>query len=157
MIDVGQPAPDFALADESGVTRQLADYRGKSVVIFFYPKDDTPGCTIEACAFRDDHEKFTNANAVIIGISPDDPASHTQFIEKFGLPFTLLADVRDEEGTAPVCMQYGVWDEQTWDGKTFMGVSRTTYLVDPDGIVAQRWDDVQVNGHSAEVFACLPS
>lgn len=146
-IDVGQPAPDFRLSDQTGRTHQLKQYRGKWVVLYFYPKDNTPGCTKEACQFRDDRPKFEKAGAVILGVSPDDEQSHQKFAAKYALPFDLLAD-----SDAKICAAYGVWQKKTNYGRTYMGVARTTYLIDPQGMVAHRWDKVSVEGHHDEVL-----
>jgi len=144
------PAPDFTLADENGVARSLSDYRGKAVVLYFYPKDDTPGCTVEACAFRDDYSAYTDAGVVILGVSPDTSKSHTKFKEKFNLPFTLLADVEHK-----VCELYGAWGRKKMMGKEYDGVLRTTFLIGPDGTLLKVWEGVKPDGHSAAVLAAL--
>jgi peroxiredoxin Q/BCP len=149
-IQANIPAPDFSLADEGGTVRKLSDYRGKPVVLYFYPKDDTPGCTVEACAFRDDFSVYRGAGVVILGVSPDSVRSHTKFKEKYSLPFTLLAD-EDHK----VCELYGVWALKKMMGREYMGVLRTTFLIGPDGKVLKVFEGVKPDGHSAEVLAAL--
>ncbi|MFO1539895.1 MAG: peroxiredoxin, partial [Chloroflexota bacterium] len=146
----GTPAPDFALPDDTGATRSLAAERGQWVVLFFYPKDDTPGCTIEACQFRDGYADFRADGAEVWGISILDSASKAAFKEKHGLTFPLLADAEHAVAEA-----YGVWREKSMYGKTYMGVARATFLVDPDGRIARTWDPVTPDGHAAEVRAAL--
>lgn len=148
LIDVGAVAPSFSLPDESGTTHTLAQYAGRWIVIYFYPKDDTPGCTVEACGFRDASADFKKRGAVVLGVSPDDAKSHAKFIAKFKLPFTLLADTEQA-----MCKAFGVWQEKSMYGRRYMGVARTTYLIDPKGKVAARWDKVKVQGHEMEVLA----
>lgn len=131
-LEVGMTAPDFALADKDGIVRRLTDFRGQTVVVYFYPKDDTPGCTRQACAFRDSFAALRSLNAVVIGISKDSVESHARFAEKYVLPFILCAD---PERTA--IEAYGVWREKTNFGKTTMGVVRSTFVIDPDGVVAR--------------------
>jgi thioredoxin-dependent peroxiredoxin len=147
LIDLGRTAPAFALKDQTGRTHRLADYAGRPVVLFFYPKDDTPGCTKEACAFRDELPRFARHKAVVLGISGQGEASKAKFASKYGLTFPVLADEQYETAE-----KYGVWQKKLLYGRTFMGVSRTTYLIGPDGKVVQRWDKVKVNGHVDEVF-----
>jgi peroxiredoxin Q/BCP len=125
-ISANQPAPDFALADQTGAVRKLSEFRGQPVVLYFYPKDDTPGCTTEACNFRDDYHIYQENGIVILGVSPDSAKSHTKFIQKFELPFTLLAD-EDHK----VCEQYGVWGPKKFMGREYEGVLRTTFLIGP--------------------------
>lgn len=149
-IQANIPAPDFNLLDETGTARKLSDYRGKAVVLYFYPKDDTPGCTTEACAFRDDYAVYAAAGVVILGVSPDSPKSHVKFKEKFHLPFTLLAD---EEHA--VCELYGVWGEKKFMGREYMGVLRTTFVIAPDGMLVKVFEGVKPDGHSAEVLDVL--
>ena len=144
------PAPEFSLADENGVTRKLSDYRGKAVVLYFYPKDDTPGCTTEACAFRDDYKVYEDAGVVILGVSPDTSKSHTKFKEKYHLPFTLLADEQHA-----VCELYGAWGRKKMMGREYDGVLRSTFLIGPDGKVIKIFAGVKPDGHSAEVLAAL--
>ncbi|NNM27455.1 MAG: thioredoxin-dependent thiol peroxidase [Phycisphaerales bacterium] len=155
MIEPGQPAPAFQLPDQDGCTHRLGDYAGRPLVVYFYPKDDTSGCTKEACQFRDLLPKFRHFGAGILGISPDSSASHAAFAAKHDLNFTLLADERDADDTPPVCAAYGVWQEKSMYGRTYMGVVRTTYLLDDDGVVVERWDKVRVAGHADAVLATL--
>jgi len=146
----GIPAPDFSLPDESGQVRRLSDLRGRPVIIFFYPKDDTPGCTTEACSFRDDYSAYIDADALILGISPDSVQAHTKFKSKFELPFPLLAD----EGHQ-VCDLYKVWGPKKFMGREYEGVLRTTYLVDAKGMIVRVFENVKPMGHSGEVLAAL--
>ena len=143
MVEAGQPAPDFTLSDQHGQPVTLSQLRGTPVVLYFYPKDDTPGCTKEACAFRDARADYEEAGAKVIGVSPDTPASHKKFAEKYELPFTLVAD---PEKT--VCQSYGVWKEKNMYGKKSMGVERTTFVIDGDGDRPQGLSRVKVDGHS---------
>ena len=147
---VGRKAPAFKLPDQAGEIHQLKDYRGQWVILYFYPKDNTPGCTKEACQFRDASRKISRRNTVVLGVSPDSQASHEKFADKLGLSFSLLAD----EG-ATVCKKYGVWQQKTLYGRKFMGVVRTTFLIDPDANVAHRWDRVKVPDHADDVLATL--
>lgn len=149
-ISVGNLAPDFTLLDEKSATRKLSDYRGKPVVLYFYPKDDTPGCTTEACNFRDDYSQYTQAGVVILGVSPDSPKSHIKFKEKYHLPFTLLAD-EDHK----VCELYGVWGQKKMMGREYDGVFRTTFLIDPHGKLIKVFKDVKPAEHSKEVMEAL--
>jgi peroxiredoxin Q/BCP len=151
LIDIGAPAPDFALADQHGETVSLEGLRGEPVVLYFYPKDDTPGCTKEACAFQESLPRYEGAR--VLGVSPDDSKSHAKFADKYGLAFTLLADVPGDDGTPPVCAAYGVWQEKSMYGRKSMGVVRTTYLIDAEGRVARRWDKVKVPDHADAVLA----
>jgi peroxiredoxin Q/BCP len=148
--NVGDPAPEVALPDETGAIHRLRDQRGQWTVLYFYPKDDTPGCTVEACEFRDAIDTITERGAQVWGISPQGAASKRAFREKFGLPFTLLADVDHAVADA-----YGSWVEKQKYGKTYWGVARTTFLVDPDGRIARVWPKVRPEGHAAEVLAAL--
>ena len=148
----GSAAPDFSLVSDSGSVVRLADLRGRPVVLFFYPKDDTPGCTVEACAFRDDYAAYDQAGAVIIGVSPDSVDSHKKFKAKFNLPFPLLAD----EGHR-VAEAYGAWGEKKGVGGTRMGILRTTFLIGSDGVVLKVFEKVKPDGHSQEILAALPS
>jgi len=152
MIPEGTEAPDFSLPDANGKTIKLSDFAGKTVVLYFYPKDDTPGCTVEACSFRDSSAEFEKRNAVIIGISPDSSESHAAFAAKHKLPFTLLADVGSKVAT-----DYGVWGERSFLGKKFMGVARTTFIIAPDGEVEKVFMDVKPEGHEKEVMKWLDS
>lgn len=149
-ISAGIPAPAFSVPDETGTVRSLDDFRGKYVVLYFYPKDDTPGCTTEACNFRDDYSAYEKAGVIILGVSPDSPKSHTKFKQKFNLPFSLLAD----EDHA-ICEAYGVWAQKKFMGREYMGVLRTTFLIDPEGRVVKVFEDVKPADHSAEVLAAL--
>ena len=151
-IKPGIPAPEFSLPDENGTIHTLKDYRGKVVVLYFYPKDDTPGCTTEACSFRDNYSAYIDAGVVILGVSPDTSKSHARFKEKYTLPFPLLAD----EGHK-VCELYGVWGPKKMMGREYEGVLRTTFLIDKDGKVAQVFENVKPSEHSAEVLAAINS
>ncbi|MBI2775862.1 MAG: peroxiredoxin [Chloroflexi bacterium] len=146
----GELAPDFALPDETGALHALADQRGRWTVIYFYPADDTPGCSTEACQFRDVDAQVRDTGAEVWGISPDGAASHRKFREKFELPFTLLSD----EDHA-VAERYGAWTLKTNYGRESMGIQRSTFLVDPDGRVARSWPRVKADGHAAEVLVAL--
>ncbi len=149
-IAAGLPAPDFSAPDETGALRSLAEFRGKYVVLYFYPKDDTPGCTTEACNFRDDYSDYEKTGVVILGVSPDSPKSHAKFKQKFQLPFNLIAD----EDHA-ICEAYGVWGQKKFMGRQYMGVLRTTFLIDPEGKIVRVFEDVKPADHSAEVLAAL--
>ncbi|GIQ71285.1 thioredoxin-dependent thiol peroxidase [Xylanibacillus composti] len=149
-VEVGQPVPDFKLPASNGKEVSLSDFRGKKVVLYFYPKDMTPGCTTESCDFRDYNGQFAERNAEVIGISPDDVASHEKFIAKHDLPFLLLADTEQA-----VCQLFDVWKEKTMFGKTFMGVERSTFLIDEEGKLEKEWRKVKVDGHVQEVLAAL--
>lgn len=144
------PAPDFSLQDENGTVRTLKEFRGKPVVLYFYPKDDTPGCTTEACNFRDDYHVYAENGIVILGISPDDPESHAKFKAKYHLPFTLLADEGHHIADA-----YGVWGTKKMYGKEYQGIFRTTFLISPEGTILKVFENVKPDGHSAEVLAAL--
>ena len=148
--EAGDPAPEIALSDETGTIHRLADQRGRWTIVYFYPKDDTPGCTVEACEFRDANETINERGADVWGISPQGAASKRAFREKFGLPFLLLADLDHAVADA-----YGSWVEKVNYGKTYMGVARTTFLVDPEGRIARSWPRVKPEGHAAEVIAAL--
>ena len=151
MVEEGKPAPDFALTSDSGETVKLSDLRGKPVVLYFYPKDDTPGCTAQACGIRDDYGQFEERGAIVLGVSPDDESSHVKFKEKYDLPFTLLADPTHE-----VSEDYGVWKEKNYAGKTYMGVERSTFLIDSQGTVAKVMRRVKPDTHAADVLDALP-
>ena len=151
MIEEGKPAPDFALESDSGETVTLSELRGRPVVLYFYPKDDTPGCTKEACEFRDAYDVFRDRGAEVLGVSPDDVASHQKFRRKYELPFTLLAD----PGHA-VAEKYGVWSERKFAGKKFMGINRSTFVIDADGNVARAMLGIKPAGHAAQVLDSLP-
>ena len=146
----GSKAPAFSLADQDGKTVKLADFKGKPVILFFYPKDNTTGCTAEACAFRDDYSKLKKKGAVVLGVSPDSAGSHQKFIAKFSLPFPLLVD----EGHA-VAEKYGAWGEKSLYGRKYFGIIRSTFLIGADGKLLKIWPKVKVAGHNAEVLAAL--
>jgi thioredoxin-dependent peroxiredoxin len=146
----GQAAPEFSAVAESGKTINLTDYRGKWVVLYFYPKDNTPGCTKEACSLRDSHALLNNLNAKVLGVSLDSPSSHLKFIEKFGLPFTLIADT-----DAAVSTLYGVYGEKVRCGKTTIGINRTTFVIDPAGVIRKVFTKVDVDKHGDEVIAVI--
>ena len=147
MIEEGKPAPDFELQSDTGETVRLSDFRGKQVVLYFYPKDDTPGCTTEACEFRDAYDVYRERGIEILGVSPDDVTSHEKFKSKYQLPFTLLADPDHKTAEA-----YGVWGERTFAGKTYLGVNRSTFLIDEDGNVARAMLGIKPAGHAAAVL-----
>ncbi len=149
-LKVDQKAPDFKLPDENGKLHSLSDYHGKTVVLYFYPKDDTPGCTLQACNFRDDYLKYKAAGAVILGVSPDDERSHEKFKDKFSLPFPLLADADHA-----VCEKYGVWAEKSMFGNKYFGVVRSTFLIGPDGTIAEVYNKVSVPKHSEKVLKAV--
>ena len=150
LIEEGHKAPAFTLKDQAGKTHSLKDYAGKPLVLYFYPKDDTPGCTKESCQFRDHLPKFKKSKAAIFGVSILDEASKKRFADKFDLNFPLLADAGHE-----VAEKYGVWQKKSLYGRQFMGIVRTTYLIGPYGKVAKRWDNVKVDGHAEEVLAAV--
>ena len=150
LIEPGTKAPAFALKDQQGQTHRLADYAGRSVVLYFYPKDDTPGCTQESCEFQASLPEITQRKAVVLGISILDEKSKAKFAKKHGLTFPLLADPDHE-----VAEKYGVWQKKLRYGRSYMGIVRTTYLIGPDGKVVQRWDKVKVEGHVEAVAAAL--
>jgi len=150
LIEPGKKAPAFSLPDQDGAKHSLADYAGQPVIVYFYPKDDTPGCTKESCAFQDNLPKFTKSKAAVLGMSVLNSASKRKFADKHGLKFPLLAD----EDHA-VMEKYGVWQEKSMYGKKYMGVARTTYLIGADGKVVKRWDGVKVDGHAEEVLAAV--
>jgi thioredoxin-dependent peroxiredoxin len=152
MVEEGKPAPDFELTSDAGDRVKLSDFRGKPVVLYFYPKDDTPGCTTQAQGLRDNYSAFSDRGAVVLGISPDDEISHVKFKEKYGLPFTLLADPDHA-----VADEYGVWGERNAYGKTYMGIERSTFLIDSDGNVAKVMRKVKPDTHADDVLASLPS
>ncbi len=150
MLSVGTPAPDFTLPDQNGTLHTLSDYRGKKVVLYFYPKDNTAGCTKQACGFRDMYPQFREKGAVVLGVSKDSVASHKRFEEKFGLPFTLLSD----ENKA-VLQAYDVWKEKMNYGKVTLGVVRTTYLIDESGIIVRAMDKVKAADNPAQMLGEL--
>ena len=146
-IEIGQIAPDVKLENQDGEKRSLADFRGKNIVLYFYPKDMTPGCTTEACDFRDQHEHFLAKNTVIIGVSPDPIEKHQKFIDKHGLPFELLADTDHELAEA-----FGVWKLKKMFGKEFYGNERSTFIIDKDGYIQKEYRKVKVKGHVEEAL-----
>jgi thioredoxin-dependent peroxiredoxin len=151
MVEEGKPAPDFELASDTGKPVKLSSFRGKPVVLYFYPKDDTPGCTTQACGIRDAYADFRDRGAVVLGVSPDDEVSHVKFKEKYSLPFTLLADPGHS-----VAERYGVWKERNLYGKKSMGIERSTFVIDADGQVAKVMRRVKPDTHAADVLAALP-
>ena len=152
MVEEGKPAPDFELTSDSGETVRLSELKGSPVVVYFYPRDDTPGCTAQACGIRDNYEAFGERGAVVLGISPDDESSHVKFKQKYGLPFTLLADPDHR-----VADEYGVWAERSMYGKTYMGIERSTFVIDAEGNVARVLRRVKPDTHAEQVLAALPS
>jgi peroxiredoxin Q/BCP len=151
-ITSGIQAPDFALQDENNVTRRLSDFRGRPVVLYFYPNDDTPGCTTEACGFRDDYSAYVNADVVILGVSPNDSKSHAKFKSKYTLQFPLLADIEHK-----ICSVYEVWGPKKFMGREYEGVQRTTFLIDANGRIAKVFENVKPAEHSTEVLAAIKS
>ncbi|HUW70952.1 MAG TPA: thioredoxin-dependent thiol peroxidase [bacterium] len=150
MLTEGNQAPDFSLEDENGTMVTLSSFRGKNVVVYFYPKDDTPGCTKEACGFRDAFDQFLAKGAVVIGISPDKPASHARFKAKYGLPFMLLADPE-----TVVLKPWGAWGEKSMYGKQYEGVLRSTVVIGTDGVIQKIFPKVSPEGHALEILAML--
>ncbi len=150
LIDPGKKAPAFSLNDQAGKTHSLADYAGKNLVLYFYPKDDTPGCTTESCAFQSNLPKIKAGKAAVLGVSIHDEKSKAKFAAKHGLTFPLLADAEHE-----VAEKYGVWQQKDRYGRKYMGIVRTTYLIGPDGKVVRRWDKVKVDGHAEDVLQCV--
>ncbi len=150
LLQVGDPAPAFRLCADDGSTMRLSDVRGKWVVLYFYPKDDTPGCTKEACSFRDERSRLTAAGAVVLGVSGDPVASHRRFVEKFHLTFPLLSDP-----DFAVCKTYGVYKQKSMYGRTYWGIERTTFIIDPQGRMAAIFPKVSVDGHTEEVLNAL--
>lgn len=148
ILKANSPAPTFALPDENGKIHKLEDYHGKTVVLYFYPKDDTPGCTTEACNFRDDYSQYVKAGVVILGVSPDNVKSHMKFKTKFNLSFPLLADEGHD-----VCEKYGVWGLKKLAGREYNGVLRTTFLIAPDGKIKKVYENVKPSEHSKEILA----
>ena len=147
LIAEGKTAPDFSLPDETGKTHKLSDYRGKTVVLYFYPADDTPGCTLEACNFRDDYLQYKAAGAVVLGVSPDDEVSHDKFKKKYKLPFPLLADVGHK-----IAEKYGVWGDKVMFGKHYKGIIRSTFLINAEGKIAKAYEKVKVPKHSSAIL-----
>ena len=150
MLKEGDKAPQFELKDQHGKTHKLSDYKGKKFVIYFYPKDNTPGCTKEACAFRDNFSVYKKKGVVVLGISKDSEASHKKFADKFDLPFTLLSDPKSE-----TIEKYGAWKEKSMYGKTFMGIARITYLIDEKGKILKVYPKVKPDEHAKEILADL--
>jgi peroxiredoxin Q/BCP len=150
LIDPGKKAPAFALKDQAGQTHRLSDYAGRPVILYFYPKDDTPGCTKETCDFQAKLPAFKTAKAVVLGASILDEKSKAKFATKHGVTFPLLADADHA-----VAEKYGVWQEKSRYGRKYMGIARTTYLIGPNGAVLRRWDNVKVDGHADEVASAL--
>lgn len=150
MIEEGKPAPSFELTSDAGDTVALEQLRGKPVVLYFYPRDDTPGCTAQACGIRDVYGEFERAGAVVLGVSPDDERSHVKFKEKYDLPFMLLADPDHA-----VAEEYGVWGERKYAGRTYMGIRRSTFVIDADGTVKRALYDVKPATHADDVLAAL--
>jgi thioredoxin-dependent peroxiredoxin len=150
LIDPGKKAPAFRLKDQTGETRSLSDFEGRPVVLYFYPKDDTPGCTAESCAFESNLPGFKAGKAAVLGVSILDEKSKAKFANKHGLTFPLLADPDHE-----VAEKYGVWQQKMRYGRKYMGIVRTTYLIGPDGKIQRRWDNVKVDGHAEEVLGAL--
>ncbi|MBX6367374.1 MAG: thioredoxin-dependent thiol peroxidase [Rhodospirillales bacterium] len=146
-LKVGDTAPDFTLPTDGGGSVTLSRFRGKKVVLYFYPKDDTTGCTKQACAFRDSDSDFANFGAVIIGVSKDSVASHDKFKKKYSLPFILASDEKSD-----VCERYGVWVQKSMYGRKYMGIERTTFLIDEKGVIRQIWPKVSITGHIEEVL-----
>jgi peroxiredoxin Q/BCP len=147
MLEVGEKAPDFTLRDQDGRQRKLSDYKGVPVALYFYPKDDTPGCTKEACSFRDNFDELKNRGVEVLGVSIDDEESHTKFREKYNLPFTLLADIGKE-----VVNKYGVWVEKNMYGKKIWGTARKTFLIDEEGRIKHIFNKVKTDIHAQEVL-----
>jgi peroxiredoxin Q/BCP len=150
MLTPGQKAPSFSLASDSGETISLAGLKGKKVVLYFYPKDDTSGCTVEACEFRDSWPAVRKAGAVVLGVSPDDVGSHVKFKKKFALPFPLLADPDHA-----IAERYGVWGEKSMYGRKYLGIHRTTFIIDEEGRIVKVFERVKPKGHAAEVLEAL--
>lgn len=150
ILNENDKAPEFSLLNQHGDLVSLADFLGKKVVLYFYPKDDTPGCTTEACNFNESLKVFENLNAVVIGISRDTVLSHNKFVGKYSLGFFLLSD---EDGS--ICEAYGVWGEKSMYGKTYFGIKRTTFLIDETGVIKKIWPNVKVSGHREEVIESL--
>lgn len=150
MLTPGTPAPAFALPSDTGALVKLSDFLGKPVVLYFYPKDDTPGCTSEACEFRDHWAELERAGAIVLGVSPDAVPAHQRFKRKYALPFPLLADVGHQ-----VAERYGVWGEKSMYGRKYHGIQRTTFLIDPEGRVAKVFEKVKPKGHAAQLLEAL--
>lgn len=151
-LALGDKVPDFKLPSSEGKDVSLADFKGKKIVLYFYPKDDTPGCTTEACDFRDSQEDFSKLNAVVVGVSKDAQNSHDKFIQKYKLPFVLLSDT-----DLKLMEAFGVWKEKTMYGRTALGVSRSTFLIDENGVLVKEWLNVKATGHVGRVLEELKS
>jgi peroxiredoxin Q/BCP len=151
LIEEGATAPDFTLVSDTGDEVTLSQFRGRPVVLYFYPRDDTPGCTTQACSIRDNYDDFEQRGAVVLGVSPDEETSHVKFKQKYGLPFTLLADPEHE-----VSELYEVWGEKKYMGRTYMGVERSTFLIDSDGRIAKVMRKVKPDTHVERVLEALP-
>jgi len=150
MLKVGDRAPDFSLPDQTGKTVSLEELKGKQVVVYFYPKDDTPGCTVEACSFRDEYAALKKKDAIVLGVSPQGSESHRRFADKYSLPFPLLADTDHALAEA-----FGAWGEKQNYGRTYMGILRSTFIIGPDGRLSHVWPKVKTKGHGEEVLAAL--
>lgn len=150
MLSIGDPAPSFALPNQDGTVVRLGDFAGRRVVLYFYPKDDTPGCTAQACGLRDNWKRVKATGAVVLGVSPDGPARHVAFRAKYDLPFDLLADVDHEVATA-----YGAWGQKSMFGKKYFGILRTTFLIDGDGVIRHVFEKVNPTGHAAQLLKAL--
>ncbi len=150
MLKENTKAPDFNLTANTGQMISLTDLKGKNVVIYFYPKDDTPGCTVQACGFRDSFKDIEKLGAIVLGVSPDSVASHEKFIKKFNLPFILLSDTDKK-----MCQDYGVWVEKSMYGKKYMGVTRTTFIINKEGKITKIFEKVKPEGHNEEVIDTL--
>jgi peroxiredoxin Q/BCP len=150
LIEEGKKAPAFALKDQNGKVHKLSDYAGRPLVLYFYPKDDTPGCTKETCAFRDNLPKFKTSKAAVLGVSILDEASKARFAAKYDVTFPLLADPDHA-----IAEKYGAWQKKSLYGRQFMGIARTTFLIGADGKVVRRWDNVKVDGHAEAVLAAV--
>jgi peroxiredoxin Q/BCP len=155
LIDPGKKARAFTLTDQRGEKHALKNYAGQPLVLYFYPKDDTSGCTKQACQFRDDLPTFEKLGCAVLGVSPQDVKSKQKFAAKHDLNFPILADPPGDDGVPKVCDAYGVWQEKSMYGNTYMGAARTTYLIDADGKVAKRWDKVKVPGHAEDVLEAV--
>ncbi|HON88076.1 MAG TPA: thioredoxin-dependent thiol peroxidase [Spirochaetales bacterium] len=150
MLNIGEKAPEFSLPDSDGNIVTLSQFKGKTVILYFYPKDDTPGCTKEACSFRDNYDRFLEKGAVVIGISKDKPASHAKFRAKYQLPFYLLSDESTD-----ILQAYGAWDKKSLYGKSFFGIIRSTYVIGPDGRIVKFYPKVKPEGHAEEILSLL--
>ena len=150
LLSVGDKAPAFSTKDQDGQTVKLSDFKGQKVVLYFYPKDDTPGCTKEACSFRDAWARLKRRKVAVLGVSVDDEKSHRKFVDKFSLPFTLLADTDKK-----IVHDYGTWGEKSMYGRKYMGTNRVTYLIDERGKVAAVWPKVKPEGHAEEILAAV--